>query len=185
MHISLYAMISNRPSFCQDTSTTSSEECNSGEVCRSRNCAGFSGFAGFRSICRGYRLDQINHLAPHFWAFDFCKSPDQLRAIRTRQKIRHLERPARFSKTTTCRSGTHTMNVIKEKLYWYIQYSRHIEQPASTYSVRAFFVFLDLLECQVEMFAKLLLAHTHQHAAHSQSTANVYVYGVWHFCCHR
>ena len=45
-------------------------------------------------------------------------------------------------------------------------------------AVRAFLIFLDLLERDAERIAELRLAHVQHHTAHTQATANMLVYGV-------
>jgi hypothetical protein len=48
-------------------------------------------------------------------------------------------------------------------------------QAAGTDAVRSFFIFLHLLECQAELVAERLLAHSQYHAAHANALSDMFV----------
>jgi hypothetical protein len=58
-------------------------------------------------------------------------------------------------------------------------------QPARTYPIRAFFIFLHLLECDPERTAEFLLAHAKHHSTEANSASDMLINRVWIFCqCH-
>jgi hypothetical protein len=67
---------------------------------------------------------------------------------------------------------------LEEERHRYLQNVGDLLQPARPDAVRAFLVFLDLLEGKTECVAQLLLAHCEHHAAHAHPAANVSVDGV-------
>ena len=56
-------------------------------------------------------------------------------------------------------------------------------QPARADPIGALFVFLDLLKCQPERVAKLFLAHSQHHAAHTNATSDMLVGRVRRLFC--
>ena len=55
----------------------------------------------------------------------------------------------------------------------HVERARDLLQPASANPVRAFLVFLHLLECEPQRFAELLLAHAQNDAPHAHAAADV------------
>src|SRR5262245_34799065 len=68
---------------------------------------------------------------------------------------------------------------LEEERHRHLQNVGDLLQSARPYAVRAFLVFLYLLEGKAECVAQLLLAHCKHHAAHAHPAANVSVDRVW------
>src|SRR5258705_205712 len=56
---------------------------------------------------------------------------------------------------------------------------KNMLQSAGTDAVRAFLLFLHLLEANTERIGQLLLADAEHHPPHAHPAANVHVNGVW------
>src|SRR5580692_8841376 len=61
---------------------------------------------------------------------------------------------------------------------------RDFLQPAGADAVGAFFVFLDLLECQAELIGEPFLAHVQHEASHANTAADILVGWIRKFYGH-
>jgi hypothetical protein len=64
---------------------------------------------------------------------------------------------------------------LEEKRYRNLQDAGDVLQAPRADPIRAFFLFLHLLERQAECIAKLLLAHFKHEPAHAHTTAHIHV----------
>ena len=68
--------------------------------------------------------------------------------------------------------------VLEEEGHRHIEDAGDMLEPAGTDAVGAFFVLLDLLECDPETLAQLFLAHAKHHAAQPDAAADVNINGI-------
>ena len=68
-----------------------------------------------------------------------------------------------------------TGRVFEEEGNWYVQDAGDVLETAGTNPVRAFFVFLDLLERQADGLAQCRLGHAQECAAQPDATSNISV----------
>ena len=74
--------------------------------------------------------------------------------------------------------GVASGRALKEECDRHLQDMASLLQPTRADAVRAFLIFLDLLERDAERIAEPRLAHVQHHTARTQATANMLVYGV-------
>ena len=75
-------------------------------------------------------------------------------------------------------------SALKEERHRRMQDPGKLEQAARTDPIRAFLVFLDLLERQTQRSAELLLTHVEHHPAHADPGTDMFVNRVWQGLLH-
>lgn len=109
-----------------------------------------------------------------FGLVDARKSPVQLQAFGSRKKIHNILRRRAVRETVARGAGVRLVRrILEKKRGRHIQESGYLLQSAGADPIHAFFVFLDLLECDPERFAELLLAHIHEDSLHPNAIADM------------
>src|SRR5450631_3956964 len=68
---------------------------------------------------------------------------------------------------------------VEEKRRRHFEHARELLEPACADSIRALFIFLNLLKRHIERFTELTLAHSDHQPAHAHPGAHMLIDGIW------
>src|SRR5947209_6371798 len=132
--------------------------------------------SGLIIIAAGNLFDQIDDAAPELWLLDPHEGFRQRKSFGSGEKIRHIGRRGSFF-----RPVTHSMQVgcaLEKECHGNLQDVGNLLQSACSDAIRAFLVFLHLLEGEVECIPEFFLAHRQHHPTHAHPAADVPVDGI-------
>src|SRR5581483_1766029 len=105
------------------------------------------------------RADEIDDLPPHLGVLHPQESAVELQALGAGEEVNHVACRFRLAHTGTRLFRRAARCVLKEERYRDLEDARNVLQAARANPVRALFVFLNLLESDTKILAKLFLAH--------------------------
>jgi hypothetical protein len=117
-------------------------------------------------------LDQVHDPQPHpdvGYPHERCNE---------RQPVTRCHEISQWIGRRPAGEGVASRRALEEERHGHLQSMANLLEPARADPVSAFFVFLDLLERDVERIAEFRLAHVQHHSAHTHAGANMLVYVV-------
>lgn len=130
------------------------------------------------------RFGQLNQFAANVRLFNLRKGAVELKPLCGAQKVHQCGLAGAFPKTRLGAFIWRVGNVIEKEGDRNTEYPRHLPKPAGADSVGPFLVFLNLLECQTQLFTEFLLAEANENSPHADPSPNMHIYRIWSFFNH-
>src|SRR5579863_9751366 len=119
---------------------------------------------------RRQRNHKVDDSPAHFWIADAQEGAIQLQALGRGEEVDDIGLRRLLGEAAAIRLRRRAFEKVRRRD---LERSGRLLQAAGADSIRALFVFLDLLERHTEKFAELALAHADHCPAHSQPRADI------------